>query len=326
MDSMSYVCNPRVASGFRYSSAGKQPCDHHPAQTLTPVTADHVRRVHHLPQGCRASQRIGDTEGGRPARREKEGCQADGNRCRSDPWWRHAAFPHPAGSIAGRTMQESVYRPRPKKRRLREEAPNVLIVLIDDAGPGLPDTFGEVRTDTLSRICAEGVSYNRFHTTAMCSPTRAALLTGRNHHRVGNGQIAELANDWDGYSGHIPRSSATAATVLRHYGYSTGRVRQVAQHPAEETTAADRSTTGPPGWASTTSTAFLAGEASQYEPNLVRNTTLVAPPKTPEQGYHLSADLADDAIDWLRKHKAFDADKPFFMYWASGCLHGRTTS
>ncbi|PBC39167.1 arylsulfatase [Rhodococcus sp. ACS1] len=220
-------------------------------------------------------------------------------------------------------MQESVYRPTPKKRRLREDAPNVLIVLIDDAGPGLPDTFGgEVRTDTLTRISTEGVSYNRFHTTAMCSPTRAALLTGRNHHRVGNGQIAELANDWDGYSGHIPRSSATAATVLRHYGYSTAAFGKWHNTPAEETTAAGPFDNWPTGLGFDYFYGFLAGEASQYEPNLVRNTTLVAPPKTPAQGYHLSADLADDAIDWLRKHKAFDADKPFFMYWASGCLHG----
>jgi len=231
--------------------------------------------------------------------------------------------PPPPGSIAGRTMQESTYRPRPKVRRLPEDAPNVLIVLIDDAGPGLPDTFGgEVRTDTLSRICAEGVSYNRFHTTAMCSPTRASLLTGRNHHRVGNGQIAELANDWDGYSGHIPGSSATAATVLRHYGYSTAAFGKWHNTPAEETTAAGPFGNWPTGLGFDYFYGFLAGEASQYEPNLVRNTTLVAPPKTPAQGYHLSADLADDAIDWLRKHKAFDADKPFFLYWASGCLHG----
>ena len=93
-------------------------------------------------------------------------------------------------------------------RRLPEDAPNILIVLIDDAGPGLPSTFGgEVRTDTLDRMPGWGIGYNRFHTTAMCSPTRASLLTGRNHHRIGNGQIAELANDWDGYSGRSRRAA-----------------------------------------------------------------------------------------------------------------------
>src|ERR1700757_2042702 len=117
--------------------------------------------------------------------------------------------PTPSASIAGRTMQESVYRRRVNPQRLPADAPNIVIVLIDDAGPALPSTFGgEVQTTTMDRIVKEGIAYNRFHTTAMCSPTRASLLTGRNHHRVGNEQIAELANDWDGYSGRIPRSSA----------------------------------------------------------------------------------------------------------------------
>lgn len=231
--------------------------------------------------------------------------------------------PTPSGSIAGRTMQESVYSPRPKPRRLPDDAPNILVVLIDDAGPGLPTPLGgEVATPTLERVLTEGVGYNRFHTTAMCSPTRAALLTGRNHHRVGYGQIAEFANDWDGYSGHIPRSSATMAEVLRHYGYSTAAFGKWHNTPAVETTAAGPFDNWPTGVGFEYFYGFLAGEASQYEPNLVRNTTVVLPPKTPEQGYHLSEDLADDAIGWLRRHQAFDADKPFFMYWASGCLHG----
>ena len=110
--------------------------------------------------------------------------------------------PTPSGSIAGRTLQESVYSPKRAPRRLPDDAPNILIVLIDDAGPGLPSTFGgEVATKTMDRILGEGIGYNRFHTTAMCSPTRASLLTGRNHHHVGNGQIAEFSNDWDGYCG-----------------------------------------------------------------------------------------------------------------------------
>src|ERR1039457_1991539 len=140
--------------------------------------------------------------------------------------------PAPSGSIAGRTMQESVYSPNPVPKRLPEDAPNILIVLIDDAGPGLPVTFGgEVNTPTMDRIVKEGISYNRFHTTAMCSPTRASILTGRNHHRVGNGQIAELANDWDGYSGHIPKSSALAAEVLKDYGYRSEEHTSELQSP-----------------------------------------------------------------------------------------------
>ena len=231
--------------------------------------------------------------------------------------------PVPSGSVAGRTMQESVYSPRARQRRLPGDAPNILVVLIDDAGPGLPSGFGgEVNTPTLDRMLDEGISYNRFHTTAMCSPTRASLLTGRNHHRVGNGQIAELANDWDGYSGHIPKSSATGAEVLRHYGYTTAAFGKWHNTPAEETTAAGPFDNWPTGVGFDYFYGFLAGEASQYEPNLVRNTTVVLPPKTPEQGYHLSEDLADDAIGWLRRHKALDPSRPFFMYWASGCLHG----
>ena len=95
----------------------------------------------------------------------------------------------PSASVAGRTMQDSTYQPREQPRRLPEDAPNILVVLIDDAGPGLPSTFGgEVRTDNLTRVLSQGIGYNRFHTTAMCSPTRASLLTGRNHHRIGNGK------------------------------------------------------------------------------------------------------------------------------------------
>jgi arylsulfatase len=220
-------------------------------------------------------------------------------------------------------MQESEYHRREVPSRLPDDAPNILVVLIDDAGPGLPDTFGgEVRTDTLSRVIGEGIGFNRFHTTAMCSPTRASLLTGRNHHRIGNGQIAELANDWDGYAGEIPKSSALAPEVLKDYGYATSAFGKWHNTPTIET-----GVTGPfHNWPTNIGFeyfyGFLAGEASQYEPNLVRNTTSVLPPRTPEDGYHLSEDLADDAIDWLRNHQAYNPDKPFFMYWATGSMHG----
>ncbi|MEV8171745.1 arylsulfatase [Microbacterium sp. NPDC077486] len=210
-----------------------------------------------------------------------------------------------------------------KPDRLPPDAPNVLIILIDDAGPGLPDTYGgEVRTDTLSRVQGEGVGFNRFHTTAMCSPTRASLLSGRNHHRIGNGQIAELANDWDGYAGEIPKSSALGAEVLKDYGYATAAFGKWHNTPAVETGASGPFHNWPTSIGFEYFYGFLAGEASQYEPNLVRNTTSVRPGKTPEDGYHLSEDLADDAIHWLRTHKALQPDKPFFLYWATGCLHG----
>ena len=139
--------------------------------------------------------------------------------------------PTPSASIAGRTMQESVYKQRVTPRRLPADAPNILIVLIDDAGPGLPATFGgEVQTPTMDRIVKEGIAYNRFHTTAMCSPTRASLLTGRNHHRVGNGQIAELANDWDGYSGHDSQEQRLGGRGAQGLRLRHRRLGQVAQH------------------------------------------------------------------------------------------------
>jgi arylsulfatase A-like enzyme len=233
--------------------------------------------------------------------------------------------PQPSGSIAKRTMQESTYSPAPKISHVPKGAPNVIIVLIDDVGPGLPDTYGgEIHTPALSRIANEGISYNRFHTTAMCSPTRGALLTGRNHHRISAGQIAELANDWDGYSGIQPKTSAMVAEVLKDYGYSTAAFGKWHNTPAEQTTAAGPFDYWPTGYGFEYFYGFLAGEASQYEPNLVRNTDTVHPPKTSggHDYYHVSEDLADDAINWMQNHKAFAPDKPYFIYWASGASHG----
>ena len=213
---------------------------------------------------------------------------------------------------------ESVYSPKPAAKRLPEDAPNILIVLIDDAGPALPSTFGgEVTTQTLDRIVSGGIAYNRFHTTAMCSPTRASLLTGRNHHRVGNGQIAEMANDWDGYSGRIPRSSALAAEVLKHYGYARRRGANGTTRQPRRRRPPDRSTTGRLVSASSTSTDFsLAKLRSTSHISCATLRSCAAEDR--RGGYHLSEDLADDAIAWLRSHKALQPDKPFYMYWASG--------
>ncbi|MFC4604362.1 arylsulfatase [Rhodococcus kronopolitis] len=233
-------------------------------------------------------------------------------------------FPQtPSGSVAGITMQQSTYSRAPVEPRLPADAPNILIVLIDDAGPALPSTFGgEISTPTLDRVYGQGIGFNRFHTTAMCSPTRASLLTGRNHHRVGAGQIAEFANDWDGYSGRIPREASTLPETLKHYGYATSAFGKWHNTPPNETSAAGPFENWPTGLGFEYFYGFLAGEASQYEPNLVRNTTSVLPPKTAEEGYHLSEDLADDAITWLQRHKTLRQDSPFFMYWASGAIHG----
>jgi arylsulfatase len=223
------------------------------------------------------------------------------------------------------TIESSTYKKRVEPRRLPADAPNILIILMDDLGNGTPSTYGgEINTPTLSRIAGRGVSYNRFHSTAMCSPTRAALLTGRNHTRVGNGQIAAIANDFDGFSGVIPKTSATMAEVLKAYGYNTSAFGKWHNTPEEQITNKGPFEYWPTGYGFEYFYGFLAGEASQYEPTMVRNTSYVERPKTSggNDHYHLSEDIADDAIVWLRDQKAYSPDKPFFMYWAPGASHG----
>ncbi len=231
--------------------------------------------------------------------------------------------PTPSASVAAPRLQDSKHERRVEPNRLPKDAPNVLIVLLDDVGFGLPDTYGgPIHTPTLSRIANEGISYNRFHTTSICSPTRAALLTGRNHQRVGSGTIAERAVDWDGYTGVIPRTSATLAKVLGAYGYKTAAFGKWHNTPATETTAMGPFTRWPTGEGMGFDYfyGFLAGETSQWEPRLVENLNPVEPPH--DEKYHLSEDLAEKAIVWMRKHRAFSPDKPFFMYWAPGAAHG----
>ena len=229
----------------------------------------------------------------------------------------------PMGGKVGPTMQESVHKWREKPNHLPEDAPNIIIVMLDDAGFGHPSTFGgEINTPTLSRLREEGIAYNRFHTTAMCSPTRAALMTGRNHHRVGAGQIAEFANDWDGYTGVIPKSSATIAEVLRDYGYATAAfgkdhntpVDQLANGPYDRT---------PVGRGYDYFYGFLAGETSQWEPVLWENNNPIEGPHVENyEDFHLTEAMADKGITWMRRHLAMNPDRPFFMWWTPGAVHG----
>ena len=218
-------------------------------------------------------------------------------------------------------MQDSIYKKRVEPKRLAAGAPNILIILMDDVGPGTPSTYGgEIHTPTLDRVANMGISFNRFHSTAMCSPTRAALLCGRNHTRVGNGQIAAIANDFDGFSGTIPKSSATVAEVLKNYGYNTGAWGKWHNTPEEQITSKGPFDYWPTGYGFEYFYGFLAGEASQYEPTLTRNTTALT--EHLPKDYHLSDDIASDAITWLREQNAYAPDKPFFMYWAPGASHG----
>lgn len=231
--------------------------------------------------------------------------------------------PTPTASVAGPTLQESSMNWRAETNRLPAGAPNILIILMDDVGFGLPDTYGgPIHTPTLSRLSNAGISYNAFHTTSICSPTRAALLTGRNPHRVGSGTITERASDWDGYTGVIPRTSATLPKVLGYYGYKTAAFGKWHNTPANETTAMGPFTLWPTGEGIGFNYfyGFLGVETSQYEPRLYENLNPVEPPRDPT--YHLSEDLAQKGIDWMRRHRAFSPDKPFFMYWAPGAAHG----
>lgn len=233
-------------------------------------------------------------------------------------------FPDPPmGGEVGPTMQESVHQWREAPERLPADAPNILIVMFDDAGFGQPSTFGgDIQTETLTRLANEGIAYSRFHTTAMCSPTRAALMTGRNHHRVGAGQIAEFANDWDGYTGVIPKTSATIAEVLGHYGYATAAFGKDHNTPLEQLANGpyDRM---PTGRGFDYFYGFIAGETSQWQPTLWENTTPIATPQAENfEDYHLTEDLADQAITWMRRHQAINPDRPFLMWWTPGAVHG----
>jgi arylsulfatase len=160
---------------------------------------------------------------------------------------------------AGLALQKA----RRTSPRLAPGAPNILIVLMDDVGPATASTFGgEINTPTLDRVVGMGVAYNRFHSTAMCSPSRAALLTGRNHTYVGNGQISAIANDFDGFSGVIPKSSATMAEVLRCYGYSTGAWGKWHNTPETQITSMGPFDFWPTGYGFEYFYGFLGGEAS----------------------------------------------------------------
>ena len=231
--------------------------------------------------------------------------------------------PPPMGGKVGTTMQESVHKWREQPRHLPEDAPNIVIVMLDDAGFGQASTFGgDIATPTLSRLADGGISYNAFHTTAMCSPTRAALLTGRNHHRVGAGQIAEFANDWEGYTGVIPKSAATFAKVLGDYGYATAAFGKWHNTPIDALAVGpyDRF---PTGHGFDYFYGFIAGEASQWEPVLWENTTPITTPHVENfEDFHLTESMTDKAIAWMRRHRAIKPDKPFLVYWTPGAVHG----
>lgn len=231
-------------------------------------------------------------------------------------------FPRPSSaSQPGPYLADSVHCWRKEPKRLPEDAPNVVIFMTDDAGFSLPEcNGGPVHMPTLDRVNRAGVKYNRFHTTAMCSPTRASLLTGRNHHAVGFGQICEFANDFDGYIGEIPRSAATVGHVLGQYGYDTAAFGKWHNTPITDLTKSGPFEQYPTGQGFNSFYGFIAGETSQYEPRLYRNTVPIEPPRRDD--YHLTEDLADQAIKFIRHNRALKKDKPVFLYITPGATHG----
>jgi len=202
-------------------------------------------------------------------------------------------------------------------------APNVLVILLDDAGFGCSSAFGgPCRTPTAERLAEAGLRFNRFHTTALCSPTRQALLTGRNHHSVGMGGITEIATSAPGYNSIRPKTCAPLAETLKLNGYATAQFGKCHEIPVWETSPLgpfDAWPTGGGGFEHFYG--FLGGETNQYYPALYEGTTAVEPDKTPEQGYHFTEDMTDRAIAWIRQQKALMGDKPFFVYFAPGATH-----
>ncbi len=210
----------------------------------------------------------------------------------------------------------------PKNAIAPKGAPNIVLILLDDVGFGATSvTGGPVPAPVLDKLAAGGLRYNQFHVNALCSPTRAALLSGRNDHQVGFGTVAEISSGYPGYNARWPRSAASVAEVLRLNGYSTaaiGKWHNTAPAEAGPTGPFDR---WPTGLGFEYFYGFNGGETYQWQPRLWRNTTPVEPWGAPKDGYHLTTDLANEAIHWLHQHDAAANDKPFFLYFATGATH-----
>ncbi|RPJ02971.1 MAG: arylsulfatase [Chloroflexi bacterium] len=204
-----------------------------------------------------------------------------------------------------------------------EGAPNVLIILLDDVGFGASSAFGgPVNTPSAEKLAAGGLRYNRFHTTALCAPTRQALLTGRNHHSVGMGSITETATSAPGNNSLRPNTKAPLPLTLKLNGYSTAQFGKCHEVPVWQTSPMGPFDAWPAGGGGFEYFyGFIGGENNQWDPALYEGLTPVEPLATPEEGYHLTEDLADHAISWVRQQKALLPDKPFFIYFAPGATH-----
>ena len=202
-----------------------------------------------------------------------------------------------------------------------KNAPNVLLIMTDDVGFGAPSTFGGViPTPNLDRVAAMGLRYTQFHSTALCSPTRAALITGRNHHSVGFGVVSDIATGYPGYDSIIPRDSATVGEILKENGYATSWFGKDHNTPAYEASQLGPFEQWPIGMGFQYFYGFVGGDASQWEPNLFRNTTAIYP-FVGKPRWNLTTAMADDAIQYLQQMNDLDPQQKFFVYYVPGGTH-----
>ncbi|MBN8907259.1 MAG: sulfatase-like hydrolase/transferase, partial [Rhodospirillales bacterium] len=224
------------------------------------------------------------------------GGKAGLNAAQSTPWWQPRIVP-PAG------------------------APNILLIMTDDVGFGAPSTFGGViPTPTLDRIAANGLRYTNFHSTALCSPTRAALITGRNHHSVGFGVISEQSTGFLGYNSVIAKDCATIGRILREHGYRTAWFGKNHNTPTYQASQAGPFDQWPIGMGFEYFYGFVGGDTSQWQPNVFRNTTAIYP-YVDNPNWNLTTAMADDAIRWLNQLNDIDPELPFFCYYVPGATH-----
>jgi arylsulfatase A-like enzyme/uncharacterized membrane protein len=228
------------------------------------------------------------------------------------------------GGVAGRTLKDSVpdwlMIPGAKAP---DNAPNVLLVIIDDAGYGAIETFGgPVASPAFTRVQQAGLTYNRFHVTAVCSPTRAALLTGRNQHRVGFGSIAEYPGPFPGYTASKPKSCTALPRILKENGYVTGGFGKWHLTPNNVQGAAGPFDHWPKSWGFDHWWGFLSGAAGQYDPIITQDDWVLGIPEgTDDKPYYFPDDITDRSIEWLHRVRAQDATKPWFMFYSTGCAH-----
>ena len=223
--------------------------------------------------------------------------------------------------VIGRTFDRS--EPAwPKPLRAQEGAPNVLFIVLDDTGFGQLGAYGSpIATPNINALAEGGLTYTNMHTTALCSPTRSCILTGRNHHSNGLASITEASTGYPGANGYIPFENGFLSEMLHNYGYNTYALGKWHLTPADQISAAGPYDRWPLGRGFERYYGFLGGETHQYHPELVYDNHQVEPPASPDEGYHVTEDLVDKAISFIADSKQVAPDKPFFMYFATGAMH-----